>query len=80
LVFLFTLSATAGLGWEAAIAWIDDRAGYGGVRMVALAPNGAILYFEVFADRVAATRITSLRRANHREVSTMSKRFKEISL
>jgi uncharacterized protein len=37
--------------------------------MVALAPIGAILYFEAFADRVAVTRITSLRRANRREIS-----------
>ena len=52
-----------------ALVWIDDRAGYGGARMVALAPIGAILYFEAFADRVAVTRITSLRRANRREIS-----------
>jgi hypothetical protein len=75
--FSFTLSATAELGWEAALAWIDDRAGYGGARMVALAPIGAILYFEAFADRVAATRITSLRRANRREVSHYFKAIQE---
>ena len=67
--FLITLSATAELGWEAALAWIDVRAGYGGARMVALAPIGDTLYLEAFVDRVTATRITSLRRANRREIS-----------
>lgn len=52
-----------------ALVWIDDRAGYGGARMVALAPIEAILYYEAFADRVAVTRITSLRRAKSREIS-----------
>jgi hypothetical protein len=37
--------------------------------MVALAPNGAILYFEAFADRETAARIHCLPRANRREVS-----------
>ena len=60
-----------------ALVWIDDRAGYGGARMVALAPIGAILYFEAFADRVAVTRITSLRRANRREVNQYVKAIKE---
>jgi uncharacterized DUF497 family protein len=77
LVFLLTLSATAGLGWEAALAWIDDRSGYGGVRMVALTPNGAILYFEAIADRVTATNVISLRKASRREVCHYVKAIQE---
>jgi uncharacterized DUF497 family protein len=72
-----TLSATAELGWEAALAWIDDRAGYGGPRMVALTPIGDTLYLEAFVDRVTATRITSLRMANRREVSHYVKAIQE---
>ena len=32
----FSLAAAAQLCWEAALVWIDDRAGYGELRMVAL--------------------------------------------
>ena len=39
-----SLAAAAELGWEAALIWLDDRADYGEVRMVALAPIGDILY------------------------------------
>jgi hypothetical protein len=31
------LAAAAELSWEAALVWLDDRADYGEVRMVALA-------------------------------------------
>jgi uncharacterized DUF497 family protein len=57
------------LGSEAVLAWIEEQAGYGEVRMVTLTPIGDMLYFEAFVDRVMATRIISLRRANSREVS-----------
>ena len=32
-----SLAAAAELSWEAALVWLDDRADYGEVRMVALA-------------------------------------------
>jgi hypothetical protein len=46
-----SLAAAAGLSWEAALVWIDDRADYGEVRMVALAAIGDTLYFVAFVDR-----------------------------
>ena len=46
-----SLAAAAELSWDAALVWLDDRADYGEVRMVALAPIGEILFFVVFADR-----------------------------
>jgi hypothetical protein len=57
------------LGLNSALAWIDDRAGYGGASMVSLTPNGAIFYFDTFADHETAARIHCLHRANRREVS-----------
>jgi hypothetical protein len=35
-----------GRSWDAALVWIDDRADYGEVRMVALAPIGDMLLFQ----------------------------------
>jgi uncharacterized DUF497 family protein len=64
-----SLAAAAELSWEAALVWLDDRADYGEVRMVALAPIGDILFFVAFVDREPVRRIISLRRANRREVS-----------
>jgi hypothetical protein len=37
--------------------------------MVSLTPNGAIFYFDTFADHETAARIHCLHRANRREVS-----------
>jgi hypothetical protein len=37
------LAAAAELSWEAALVWLDDRADYGEVRMVAWTPIGDIL-------------------------------------
>ena len=71
-----SLAAAAELSWDAALVWIDDRADYGEVRMVALAPLGDILYFVAFADREPARRIISLRRANRREVNHYVKAIK----
>lgn len=65
----FSLAAAAELSWDEALVWIDDRADYGEVRMVALAPMGDILFFVAFVDREQARRVISLRRANRREVS-----------
>jgi uncharacterized DUF497 family protein len=72
-----SLAAAAVLSWEAALVWLDDRADYGEVRMVALAPIGDILYFVAFVDCGSTRRIISLRRANRREVNHYVKAIKE---
>ena len=72
-----SLAAAAELRWEVALVWIDDRADYGEVRMVALAPIGETLYFVAFVDRESTRRIISLRRANRREVNHFVKANKE---
>jgi uncharacterized DUF497 family protein len=72
-----SLAAAAELSWDAALVWIDDRADYGEVRMVALAPLGDILCFVAFVDREPARRVISLRRANRREVNHYVKAIKE---
>jgi uncharacterized DUF497 family protein len=64
-----SLAAAAQLDWDAALAWIDDRADYGELRTVALAPIGDRLFFVAFVDRDEARRIISLRRANRREIN-----------
>jgi uncharacterized DUF497 family protein len=60
------------LEWDEALVWIDERFEYGEVRMIALAPETATLYYVAFVDRVQGRtevrRIISLRRANRREV------------
>ncbi len=72
-----SLTDAAELSWDAALVWIDDRADYGEVRMVALAPIGDILFFVAFVDRDPVRRIISLRRANRREVYHYVKAIKE---
>ena len=72
-----SLAAASELSWDAALVWIDDRADYGEVRMVALAPIGDILCFVAFVDRESTRRIISLRRANRREVNHYVKAIKE---
>jgi len=72
-----SLAAAANLSWDAALVWIDDRADYGEVRMVVLAPIGDILFFVAFVDREQARRIISLRRANRREINHYVKAIKE---
>jgi uncharacterized DUF497 family protein len=62
---------------EAALVWVDDRADYGEVRMVALAPMVDTLYFVTFVDRDLTRRIISLPKANRREVSHYVKAIKE---
>jgi len=71
-----SLAAAAELSWDAALVWIDDRADYGEMRMVALAPLGDILCFVAFVDREPARRVISLRRANRREVNHYVKTIK----
>lgn len=63
-----SLSLAAELDWDAALAWIDGRFDYGEVRMIALAPETATLYYVAFVDRGEMRRIISLRRATRREV------------
>jgi uncharacterized DUF497 family protein len=72
-----SLAAAAELSWDTALVWIDDRADYGEVRMVALAPLRGILCFVAFVDREPARRVISLRRANRREVNHYVKAIKE---
>jgi hypothetical protein len=72
-----SLAAAAQLSWEAALVWLDDRADYGEVRMVALAPIGDILYFVAFVDRESRRRIIGLRIANRREVNHYAKAIQE---
>ena len=63
-----SLTLAAELDWDAALVWVDDRFAYAEFRMIALAPTTGILYYVAFVDRVSVRRITSLRRANRREV------------
>lgn len=72
-----SLAGAAELSWDAALVWIDDRADYGEVRMVALAPIGDMLFFVAFVDREPVRRIISLRRANRREVTHYVKAIQE---
>ena len=74
---VLSLAAAAELSWDASLVWLDDRADYGEVRMVALAPIGDILFFVAFVDREPARRIISLRRANRREVNHYVKATQE---
>ena len=62
-----SLALAAELDWDAALVWVDDRIDYGEVRMIALAPKSAILFFVAFVDRPTVRRIISLRKANRRE-------------
>ena len=64
-----SLALAVELDWEAALVWVDARFEYEELRMIALAPKTAILYYLAFVERGAARRIISLRRANRREVS-----------
>jgi uncharacterized DUF497 family protein len=63
-----SLAMAAELDWDAAWVWVDERFEYNEMRMIALAPKTAILYYVAFVDRGDVRRIISLRRANRREV------------
>jgi uncharacterized protein len=63
-----SLVLAAELDWDSALVWIDDRSDYGEVRMIALAPRTAILYYVAFVNRREILRVISLRRATRREV------------
>lgn len=62
------LSMANELDWEAALVWVDERFEYNEVRMIALAPKTATLYYVAFVDKGQVRRVISLRRANRREV------------
>ena len=47
---------------------VDDRFDYDELRMIALAPETATLYYVAFVERGESRRIISLRRATRREV------------
>ena len=64
----FSLAIASELDWDAALVWIDERAEYGEMRIIALAPLAEILFYVAFVDRGDVRRIISLRRANRREV------------
>lgn len=72
-----SLSLAAELDWDAALVWIDDRADYGEIRMVALIPKSEILYFVAFVNRDPLRRIISLRKANRRELNHYVKAIQE---
>ena len=59
-----SLALAAELDWDAALVWVDDRIDYGEVRMIALAPKSAILFFVAFVDRPRVRKIISLHKAN----------------
>ena len=63
-----SLALACELDWDAALVWVDDRFDYGELRMIALAPETATLYYVAFVERGDVHRIISLRRANRREV------------
>ena len=70
-----SLALAGELDWEAALVWVDDRFEYDEVRMIALAPETAVLCYVAFVDRGTVRRIVSLRRANRREVKHYVQNF-----
>ena len=70
-----SLALAESLDWDAALVWIDERFGYDELRMIALAPDLAVLYYVAFVDRGNARRIISLRRATRREVKHYVEHF-----
>ena len=63
-----SLTLATQLDWEAALVWVDDRFEYDEVRMIALAPETATLYYVAFIECGDVCRVISLRRATRREV------------
>ena len=63
-----SLGMAVELDWDAALVWVDDRFDYGELRMIALAPQTATLYYVAFVDRGSVSRIISIRQATRREV------------
>lgn len=69
------MALAAELDGDAALVWVDDRFGYGELRMIALAPKTSILYYVAFVERGEVRRPFSLRRANRREVKRYVQSF-----
>ena len=63
-----SLALAEKLDWDAALVWVDERFEYEELRLIALAPETATLYYVAFVERGSVRRIISLRRANRREV------------
>ena len=63
-----SLALARELEWDDALVWVDERIDYGELRMIALVPQTATLYYVAFVQRGVVRRIISLRRANRREV------------
>ena len=70
-----SLVLAAELDWDSALVWVDGRFEYDELRMIALAPETAVLYYVAFVDRGTVRRIVSLRRANRREVKHYVQNF-----
>ena len=49
------------LDWDAALVWVDARFEYSELRMIALAPETATLYYVAFVERGEVRRVISLR-------------------
>lgn len=63
-----SLALAEKLDWDAALAWLDERFEYEELRLIALAPETATLYYVAFVERGSVRRIINLRRATRREV------------
>ena len=63
-----SLGMAAGLEWDTALTWPDERKDYGEPRMGGIGYIGLRLFCVVFVDRADTRRIISLRNANSREV------------
>ena len=61
--------------WDLAVGWIDDRADYGELRRIAVAPLRGRLHVMVFTKRGERIRIISLRKANLREMESHGQAF-----
>ena len=70
-----SLALAGELDWDAALVWIDDRFDYTELRMIALAPKTATLYYVAYVERGDVCRVISLRRANRREVKHYVENF-----
>lgn len=70
-----SLALAEKLDWDAALVWVDVRFDYEELRMIALAPEVATLYYVVFVERGKVRRIISLRRATRREVKHYVENF-----
>ncbi len=68
-----SLADAAGLEWETALSWPDQRQAYGEDRFCAIGYIGLRLFVVVYTDREGGRRVISLRKANKREVEHYAK-------